>query len=703
MGGENIMIASEALQGQQATTDFLASVRLRAQRRVLWLQTLWSEDIAIAKQSLAISATEVDRILIPPPVMAEAEAAFYQSDRTAQEMTQQLQVAEEQLAHDQNWQGLRQLFGLSDRESDLLLLAIAVEVDPLLRRVYGYLHDDATMGYATPWLASLLFQWNAASVPGPESGLRRWRLAVPAEGQQHGSIASAWVADPYIVGWLVQGQRLDPMLGTAVQWIPATPGTGQTCLYPAELAAMREFIVAIAHTPPDHPEALPSFTALELELIAPEGAGKRTLAAQVCGSLGVSLLVADSSLLLGAEVSLALAAERVLRVLRSARLNRSIPYWHRVEDTNPKVWRSLRDTSQLTIFGATAPLGQRHNGALRRVVSLPSLTRKQRLELWQQLTNGSPVPDPVLNWVLTPGEITEAARAARAGTAAVVAVCQQMVHHEPGELFNLLICPYTWEDIVLPSAIRQHLEELEQQARLRWQVYEEWGFERLCPVGRGITAMFAGPSGTGKTMAAQVLARSLGMELYRVDLAGVVNKYIGETEKRLKRVFDACERANVVLFFDEADALFGQRTQVKDAHDRFANIEIDYLLQRMEQFDGIAILATNRKGDMDQAFIRRLRFIVDFIQPGPTERLKIWKLALLERSPGGEALLENLDWQRLAKQLNMTGADIKGAALGAAFLARASGTRITMQHLFHAAQREMAKHGIVIRAGEWEG
>lgn len=204
-------------------------------------------------------------------------------------------------------------------------------------------------------------------------------------------------------------------------------------------------------------------------------------------------------------------------------------------------------------------------------------------------------------------------------------------------------------------------------------------------------------------MAAQVLARSLGMELYQVDLAGVVNKYIGETEKRLKRVFDACERANVVLFFDEADALFGQRTQVKDAHDRFANIEIDYLLQRMEQFDGIAILATNRKGDMDQAFIRRLRFIVDFIQPGPTERLKIWQLALRERSPGGEALLENLDWQRLAKQLNMTGADIKGAALGAAFLAQASGTRITMQHLFHAAQREMAKHGVVIRAGEWEG
>ena len=130
--------------------------------------------------------------------------------------------------------------------------------------------------------------------------------------------------------------------------------------------------------------------------------------------------------------------------------------------------------------------------------------------------------------------------------------------------------------------------------------------------------MFAGPSGTGKTMAAQVLARSLDMELYRIDLAGVVNKYIGETEKRLKQVFDACERSNVLLFFDEADALFGQRSQVKDAHDRYANIQIDYLLQRMEQFNGIAILATNRKGDLDKAFLRRIRFIVDFMQPGPS-------------------------------------------------------------------------------------
>jgi SpoVK/Ycf46/Vps4 family AAA+-type ATPase len=245
--------------------------------------------------------------------------------------------------------------------------------------------------------------------------------------------------------------------------------------------------------------------------------------------------------------------------------------------------------------------------------------------------------------------------------------------------------------------VRRHLAEFEAQARLRWPVYEEWGFERLCPLGRGITALFAGPSGSGKTMAAQVLARSLGLDLYRVDLAGVVNKYIGETEKRLKRVFDACERADVLLLFDEADALFGQRTQVKDAHDRFANIEIDYLLQRMERFDGVAVLATNRKGDLDRAFLRRLRFVVDFMHPTPDERLTLWRKALPERAPGGEPILGDLDSEWLASRVVMSAAEIKLAALGAAFLARAEGARIEMRHVVAACRRELAKQGIELR------
>jgi SpoVK/Ycf46/Vps4 family AAA+-type ATPase len=287
------------------------------------------------------------------------------------------------------------------------------------------------------------------------------------------------------------------------------------------------------------------------------------------------------------------------------------------------------------------------------------------------------------------------------GEDAVLKACRGMLHSDPGELFTALPCPYAWSDIVLAPGVRRQLEELTAQARLGTEVLEGWGFERLCRMGRGLNVLFAGPSGTGKTMAAQVVARELGRELYRIDLAGVVNKYIGETEKRLKLVFEACERSAVVLFFDEADALFGQRTQVKDAHDRYANIQIDYLLQRMEQFDGVAILATNRKNDLDTAFVRRLRFIVDFLTPGPQERLALWRIALAERSPSGEELLDGISFEWLAENLVLTGADIKSIALAGAFLARAQGTRIRMEHLMHAARRETNKYGAAWRGGDW--
>ena len=227
---------------------------------------------------------------------------------------------------------------------------------------------------------------------------------------------------------------------------------------------------------------------------------------------------------------------------------------------------------------------------------------------------------------------------------------------------------------------------------------DDWGFSRLTPLGRGTTALFAGPSGTGKTMAAQVLARSLGLELYRVDLAGVVNKYIGETEKHLRAVFDVCERAPVLLLFDEADALFGKRSQVSDAHDRYANIEIDYLLSRMEQFDGMAILTTNRKGDLDTAFVRRLRFIVDFAPPSRREREQLWRLALEGAGDAeGRPLVDDLDWESLARELDLTGAAIKSAALAAAFLARTDSAMIAERHVLAAARRELEKQGVVVR------
>ena len=263
--------------------------------------------------------------------------------------------------------------------------------------------------------------------------------------------------------------------------------------------------------------------------------------------------------------------------------------------------------------------------------------------------------------------------------------------------------PYTWDDLVLSPATAAHLRELEAQARDRGQVLDDWGFSRLTSPGRGTTALFSGPSGTGKTMAAQVLARSLGLDLYRVDLAGVVSKYIGETEKHLRALFEASERAPVLLLFDEADALFGKRTQVNDAHDRYANIEIDYVLQRMEQFDGLAVLATNRRGDLDTALVRRLRFIIGFAPPSPHERERLWRLALEDaRDAEGRPLVAELDWARLARELDLTGAGIKSAAVAAAFLARSDGGLICERHVLAAARRELEKQGVVVRPGQMD-
>lgn len=683
-----------------AELPFLARVRLRAQRRVLWMRSLWSSGQADMTQGLAISHAEVERILSDPAQSAVNEAALYHTDAAARQLTRPIYTIDLQAASDPTWNRLRKAFNLSDYEVDLLSLAVAAEVDPLLRRVYGYLHDDATAGYATPWLASALFQWPAGVHFGHESALVRWRIARPLESVNNPWAASApWLPDPHIVLWIIADIRQDPALGAAVQICAVAESEKKVCLYPAQLAAMEEFVRAVRGQRSSLKENAP----IEIELVGPTGAGKRTLAARFCASLGADMISLDAGLLLGGDVPLAVATERLIRATRMAKLTGGILYWHDLESVNPRVWQIAHGYFSLMLFGVQFPRAQNPaSPVVRRSLRLPALTQATRIALWKQLTD-QPVPALVADWALAPAEIASAARVAPAGKEAVLEACQGNLRLGPSELFTPLVCPYLWDDIVLPSTVRCHLMELEQQVRLRWPVYEEWGFERLCPLGRGITAMFAGPSGTGKTMAAQVLARSLDMKLYRVDLAGVMNKYIGETEKRLKQVFDACERANVLLFFDEADALFGQRTQVKDAHDRFANIEIDYLLQRMEQFDGIAILATNRKGDLDKAFLRRIRFIVDFMLPGPTERLALWQRALSARSPEGEELLDSIDWQFLADKLSMTGADITAAALGAAFLARAEGTRITMKHILHAARREMTKHGVVLRPGEWEG
>jgi SpoVK/Ycf46/Vps4 family AAA+-type ATPase len=243
----------------------------------------------------------------------------------------------------------------------------------------------------------------------------------------------------------------------------------------------------------------------------------------------------------------------------------------------------------------------------------------------------------------------------------------------------------TWNDLILPPATEAMLREVTAQTRHRHRVYEEWGMGSRSRRGLGIAALFHGPSGTGKTLTAEVIANELQVDLYHVDLSQIVSKYIGETEKNLEKIFTAAERAVALLLFDEADALFGKRSEIRDAHDRYANIEVGYLLQRIEAYDGLVILTTNLKGSLDSAFLRRFRFVVSFPFPDTEDRRRLWQIAFPDTAP-----VEEIDTHRLSRVV-LSGGSIRNIALAAAFLAAEESGPINTDRVLRAASRELAK------------
>jgi SpoVK/Ycf46/Vps4 family AAA+-type ATPase len=258
---------------------------------------------------------------------------------------------------------------------------------------------------------------------------------------------------------------------------------------------------------------------------------------------------------------------------------------------------------------------------------------------------------------------------------------------------------FGWDDIVLPEDSIAQLREICTRVERRDQVIEGWGFRRTLGVGVGVSALFAGSSGTGKTMAAGVLANALQLDLHAIELASIVSKYIGETSKNLDRIFRAAHDANAILFFDEADALFGKRSEVRDSHDRYANVEIAYLLQKMEAYDGVAILATNMRQNLDEAFARRLAFTIHFPFPGAEDRLKIWRRVWPDEVP----LAADVDLLDLAERFRLSGGNIRNAALAAAFLAAAEGGEVCRDHLLRAIRREYQKLGRGLSEAELSG
>ena len=342
-----------------------------------------------------------------------------------------------------------------------------------------------------------------------------------------------------------------------------------------------------------------------------------------------------------------------------------------------------------------------------------ALTREN---LWQAGLNGHYKPgdniDPGVlasKFRFTAGQINDSLAAAKnlarwrspgngSVTAAdLYAACRAQSNHKLGILARKVHSNYTWDDIVLPQDQTNQLREICNQAKLRHVVYDRWGFDRKLSLGKGLNVLFSGPPGTGKTMAAEAIAGDLQLELYKIDLSQVVSKYIGETEKNLDRIFTEAQSSNAILFFDEADALFGKRSEVKDAHDRYANIEIGYLLQKMEEYDGIAMLATNLRQNMDEAFVRRIHSVVEFPFPDEKLRERIW----IKIFPDSAPLSADIDYAFLSRNFRIAGGNIKNVALTAAFYAAEDASEIAMRHIVMALKRELQKMGKLCVQGDF--
>lgn len=330
-----------------------------------------------------------------------------------------------------------------------------------------------------------------------------------------------------------------------------------------------------------------------------------------------------------------------------------------------------------------------------------------RLELWNHFLKDKPVQEPV-NWMALAGQFQLSTEQIHDACASAWDSANQRssaisnedlfaaarAHSNPNlsTLARKITPRYSWQDLVIPLDQLQILREIVATVLGRPMVLDDWGLAKKLAPSRGVTVLFAGPPGTGKTMAAEVISRELGLDLYKIDLSTVISKYIGETEKNLEQIFIEAETSNAILFFDEADALFGKRSEVRDSHDRYANIEISYLLQRMEAYDGVTILATNLRANLDEAFKRRLQFAVDFPFPEEDDRLRIWQALFPHNAP-----CENeIDLELMARRFRLAGGNIRNILVSAAYLAAADGGRLGMAHLLHAAKRELQKMGRLV-------
>ncbi len=575
-------------------------------------------------------------------------------------------------------------FELSGFECATLLLCAGVELDGRFAQLCAAAQGDPKRGYATFALALAALpdaHWSALSRQQP---LRYWRLLDVGPGDT--LAMSPLRIDERILHFLTGVECTDERLDGIVHWLQPS----DTPFYLAQTAARIARVIARPHR-----VRLAGRGAADRRIAAVAGLAEAGVAACLLSAGAVPANAADREIVLrlwNRETRLSGAGLYVeLGDLPAEQLRQTGSLLERVE--GPLIV-DVADSEPLSGLGGVR-------------VDVPRPSADDRRAMWQAHLGplaaglGGEIDAAAEQFELDASGIEVASAVLRSadggGPGSLWQACRDQARVSMTELAQRVEPKADWDGLILPEAELEILRQIAAHLRGRAVVRGRWGFEKKYSRGLGITALFAGASGTGKTMSAEVLAKSLDLDLYQIDLASTVSKFIGETEKNLKRIFDAADDSGAILLFDEADALFGKRTEVKDSHDRYANLEVSYLLQRMEAYRGLAILTTNMKQAIDQAFMRRIRFIVTFPFPDAAQRTRIWRSVFPAAAP-----LEGLDFDRLGR-LNIPGGIIRNIATHAAFLAAGTGEPIRMTHLLRATRAEYSKLEKPLTAAELGG
>ncbi len=578
---------------------------------------------------------------------------------------------------------LARRLGLTDFERDLLLLCVGMELDTRMPALCAQAQHDPAKPWPTFALAFAVLDHPAWDALSPERPLRYWRLLDIHQPGPQPLIGAALSADERIVNFIKGMNYLDDRLAPLLA--PLSPAA----LPPSQQAVADRVVDNLHHV--SEGEALPA-----VQLVGSDSTSKQAIAYAVASALGARAYRLSADLLPGAIAE----QETLVRLWQRESLLLPIALYVDAADTERgdaaagQIKRFLSRAGGLNFIDTREPW---NNGAVHTLsADVAKPTPMEQRSLWQRLLGeraGNHPQQLAGHFDFGLGKIEQVAHSALAATEQDTSALSHslwqgaLARTRPAldQLAQRIEPKARWDELKLPATEKDLLRQIADQVAQRSTVYDDWGFRERMNRGLSISALFAGESGTGKTMAAEVIANELGLSLYRIDLSAVVSKYIGETEKNLRKLFDAAEEGGAILFFDEADALFGRRSEVKDSHDRYANIEVNYLLQRLESFHGLAILATNMKSALDSAFLRRIRFVVNFPFPGTAERKAIWASVF-----PAKAATAALDIDRLSR-LALTGGSIHGIALNAAFTAATAGVQINMPLILDAARAEFRK------------